>query len=166
MAASFFSLLFQKIKKENDEVCFNLIERTQAAERLNENLKRICRENANAKRGLKPKKKCSGFVITSTAEVFERLKAKNGFTERRAYKSIIETPYDAKLELTDALKVGAWDEGLGAFFDSSWKNTDASNYQDAIKDDRQENFLYRQNWRTNKNGLWEIECYHTKPLKL
>lgn len=139
----------------------------EQAEKLNVNLKRICKENANAKRGLKPKKEHSGFVVTATSEIFERVKVKKGMKEYRAYKSVVETPYSELMPLTDELKEGAWKEGLKAFFNISWKDTNNNNYLEAIKEDRKaKNFVYRQNWRTNKKGLWEIECYHTKPMNL
>lgn len=139
----------------------------EQAERLNINLKRICKENANAKRGIKPKKERSGFIVTATAEIFERVKVKKNMKEHRAYKSIVETPYNELMPLTDELKEGAWDDGLNELFDSSWKDTDSPDYLSAIDDERKDkNFIYKQNWRTNKNGFWEIECYHTKPMNL
>lgn len=141
-------------------------ERDDALE-LNRNLKRICKENANAKRGIKPKKEHSGFIVTSTSEIFERAKEGKTINEYRAYKSIVETPYFKHQELTTKLKDDAWDDGLKTLFDSAWQDADNINYLGAVDEsNKDKNFIYKQNWRTNNRGMWEIECYHTKPLNV
>jgi len=141
-------------------------ERDDALE-LNRNLKRICKENANAKRGIKPKKEHSGFIVTSTSEIFEKVKEGKTINEYRAYKSIVETPYFKHQELTTKLKDDAWDDGLKTLFDSAWQDANNINYLSAVNEENKDkNFIYKLNWRTNNRGMWEIECYHTKPVKI
>ena len=155
-----------EIQKGKDLLIAATKERDDALE-LNRNLKRICKENANAKRGIKPKKEHSGFIITSTAEIFERVKEGKSTNEYRAYKSIVETPYFEHMELTTKLKDDAWEDGLKTLFDSAWQDANNINYLSAVNEENKDkNFIYKLNWRTNKRGMWEIECYHTKPVKI
>lgn len=142
----------------------NCREAKDEAERLNVNLKRICRENANAKRGIKPKKEHSGFIVISTAEIFEHYKKDRSIKDVRAYKTIVETPYKKIMEL-DVAKKQAWNDGLNRFFDHAWSDSNRNDYAEAVKNNHDDkNFVYKMNWRTGKRGYWEIECWHTKPL--
>lgn len=88
---------------------------------LNENLRRIAIERANARRGITPKKKHDGYLVlysTQYSEHYTAEVAEPGFEnkdrewllcnnriikERRSaetWRSILQTPYDASLPLT------------------------------------------------------------------
>lgn len=153
--------------KEKAAERVRIAEQKQAeAEALNVNLKRICKENANAKRGLKPKKKHSGFVVVRTQEARDRIPVKKGYQDLRVYKTTVETPYSIHLAISD-VEPSAWDDGLNALFGSAWQDHDSNNLAEALNEKNiEKNFIYRQDWQTGKNDLWEIVCWHTKPITM
>ena len=132
---------------------------------LNANLKRICKENANAKRGIKPKKQHSGFVVLRTQETRDRIPLKKkGYEDIRVYKSVIETPYSTKHTILEADSM-AWKDGLNQIFDIAWADHDRNDLISALDEEyKTKNVLYKQDYQTGKNGLWEIVCWHTKPI--
>ena len=161
------------IVKQANEAIENANKRVQKAEKerdealsLNVNLKRICKENANAKRGIKPKKQHSGFVIVRTQEARDRIPLKKGFEDRRVYKTTVETPYSIHLAIAD-VEPSAWDDGLSELFGSAWTDHNSNNLSGALNEENiHKNFIYRQDWQTGKNDLWEIVCWHTKPITM
>lgn len=156
---------YEAIEKANEQVKKAEKERDDALS-LNVNLKRICKENANAKRGLKPKKQHSGFVVVRTQEARDRIPVKKGYQDLRVYKTTVETPYSVHLAISD-VEPSAWEDGLKKLFGSAWENHDANDLASAIKEENSGiNFIYRQDWQTGKNDLWEIVCWHTKPIKM
>ncbi len=155
----------EAIKKANEKVAKAEKERDDAFS-LNVNLKRICKENANAKRGLKPKKQHSGFVVVRTQEARDRIPVKKGYQDLRVYKTTVETPYSVHLAISD-VEPSAWEDGLKKLFGSAWQNHDANDLASAINEENSgKNFIYRQDWQTGKNDLWEIVCWHTKPITM
>ncbi len=159
-----------------------MTERAEAAEseakkmsELNKNLKRVCRENANAKRGLKKKKQHDGFLVRKTWDYVEFIKNPDFKGEMRTYRSLIQTPYSKHIAAS-CFKEAAWEEGLNRFFDDYLdtlyipENSQGVPVEAIMLDNnyayvnRHKNFLYRQDWQTGKNGLWQIICYHTKEI--
>lgn len=131
---------------------------------FNENLKRICRENANAKRKLTPKKKHSGFVLKQSSET---LYAPQGSRTRYpVFRTTIETPYSVSMELSFC-KSNAWEDGLVNYFDSTWVEPAPSLELKAITGDdtKKMNFAFKFIWRANyKSGLWEVDCFHLQQV--
>jgi len=72
-------------------------EKQEQAESLNVNLKRICKENANAKRGLKPKKEHSGYVAMKSEQGVRVTYDKKKREETPVWKTTIQTPYAIQL---------------------------------------------------------------------
>lgn len=67
---------------------------------LNENLLRISRERANAKRNLKPKKQHAGYIVLSSREIIWR---DNWGHTSPAWQTEIQSPYPAGIK-ADALR--------------------------------------------------------------
>ena len=65
------------------------------AQKLNENLRRICRERANADRNITPKKEHDGYLVLQSRDWRERLPDRRMV---RTWKSVLQTPYDASIE--------------------------------------------------------------------
>jgi len=72
-------------------------EKRQAAEALNVNLKRICKENANAKRGLRPKKSHSGYVARKSQQTVRVTYNGRKRQETPVWRTTIESPYNVIL---------------------------------------------------------------------
>ncbi len=105
-------------------------------------------------------------MIVRTQEARDRIPLKKGFEDRRVYKTIVETPYSIHLAIAE-VEPSAWKDGLNNLFESSWKDHDENDLASAIdKENNGMNFLYRQEWQTGKNDLWEIVCWHTKPITM
>ena len=102
-------------------------EKREQAEQLNVNLKRICRENANAKRGLKPKAKLSGYIAMKSEQGMRIAYKKNKRQETPVWKTTIQTPYAIQLteeQAREQIATDIEDEGVMSFEDSyytDWK---------------------------------------------
>ena len=108
----------------------------------------------------------SNLVIVRTQEARDRLPLRRGYQDCRVYKTTVETPYSIHLDIAMAEPM-AWNDGLSRFFGSAWENHDANDLASALNDENSDkNFIYRQEWQTGKNNLWEIVCWHTKPLTM
>lgn len=138
---------------------------------LNNNLRRIARERANAKRGLTPKKEHSGYVVLYSAQYkqhCEKWKVVN------AWHSVLQTPYDASLPLHQIKDIIADDliEVFACLGIRGVQDTDENgNYvtwtveENGVK--REVCGLYRWDYRANyKSGLWEMNLYHTKSIRV
>lgn len=69
------------------------------AEELNNNLIRICKERANAERGLSPKKKHSGYIALKSEQAKRVQYNGKKREESPVWKTTIQTPY--KIQLTE-----------------------------------------------------------------
>ena len=140
------------------------------AEELNYNLKRICRERANADRGLKPKKQHNGFVVLSTASYFERyhLSDDRETKEFLAYRTVIQTPCTANFPLKSVLVILKEDDYvrfLRLGFDWNACFGDNDNAESQKVNYRNGNYAFRWNLKVSlQKKYWEIEVCHTKPL--
>ena len=101
-----------------------------------------------------------------TQEARDRIPVKKGYQDLRVYKTTVETPYSVHLAISD-VEPSAWEDGLKKLFGSAWQNHDANDLASAINEENSgKNFIYRQDWQTGKNDLWEIVCWHTKPITM
>lgn len=132
------------------------------AQKLNDNLKRICRERANSERNITPKKEHDGYLVLQSREWRERLPDRRMV---RTWKSVLQTPYDASIEqsvieeqiledLTEKVLVD-----IGCLHHVSPENNGIYTYVD------DGSVMYC--WRCSadyKSGYWCVIIYTTKPL--
>lgn len=163
---------------------------------LNRNLKRIARERANQKRGITPKKEHDGYLVLSSRQWMEHYdyiytdeeyevmdsawknKHKKPYIEHRTvdvWKSIIQTPYDASLPLSqirgmiedDDLWNGGVLKEIGCPCMS--KNENNGKYTAFGKNDDgyEQNGCYKWKfWANYRSGFWELEIFTTKSLQV
>lgn len=145
--------------------------------RMNENLKRICRERANATRGLSPKKEREGYLVITSSQHQERYKTEKGTAAvTTTWRSVLQTPYDASMPL-DLIQGDIWNDlmshvlyqlGFRQIQDQD-KNGEYRKWISEDKDgsDIEECGLYRWSFKANyKMGLWEMILYSTKSLSV
>lgn len=132
------------------------------AQKLNKNLKRICRERANADRNITPKKEHDGYLVLQSREWRERLPDRRMV---RTWKSVLQTPYDASIEqsvieeqiledLTEKVLVD-----IGCLHYVSPEDNGIYTYVD------DENLLYCWHFCSDyKSGYWCVILYTTRPL--
>lgn len=140
---------------------------------LNDNLKRIAKERANAKRGLTPKKERSGYVILFSSQYRERYRNDEGEKcVASTWKSVLQTPYDATLPL-DEIRNDIWEELMHQIlYPMGFRRVQDVDKNGEYRfwygeDDKEVCGLYRWDYKANyKTGLWEITLYHTKSLKV
>lgn len=144
---------------------------------LNDNLKRIAKERANAKRGLTPKKERSGYIVLFSSQYRERYRNDEGVKcVANTWKSVLQTPYDATLPL-EQIKDDVWDElmhqvlypmGFRKVQDTD-KNGEYKRWVVRDEKDVEKEVevcgLYRWNFKANyRSGFWEMDLYHTMSL--
>jgi len=132
------------------------------AQKLNENLRRICRERANADRNITPKKEHDGYLVLQSREWRERLPDRQVV---RTWKSVLQTPYDASID-PEVIENQVFDDliekilvDIGCVHYVSPEDNGIYTYVD------DENVLYC--WRYSadfKSGYWCVVIYTTKPL--
>lgn len=139
---------------------------------LNDNLKRIARERANAKRGLTPKKDRSGYIVLFSSQYRERYRNEEGEKcVANTWKSVLQTPYDATLPL-EQIKDDVWDELMHqVLYPMGFRKVQDvdknGEYKSWHEDEEELCGLYRWDYKANyKTGLWEITLYHTKSLSV
>ena len=139
---------------------------------LNDNLKRIAKERADAKRGLTPKKERSGYIVLFSSQYRERYRNDEGEKlVANTWKSVLQTPYDATLPL-EQIKDDVWDELLHQILYPMGfrrvQDLDKNGEYKSWHDDEEELCgLYRWDYKSNyRTGLWEITLYHTKSLSV
>lgn len=101
-------------------------EQIQAAEHLNDNLKRILKERANADRKIKPKKKKSGYVVIRSEQGIRYDEDANGHKIKSdIWKTLVESPWNigipepqARKEILQWVKTSPEIEFEGKFFNN------------------------------------------------
>lgn len=163
---------------------------------LNNNLKRIARERANADRGLTPKKERSGYVVMYSQQHrqkyrvdydFDEWRAENPYADKKnfvayeiltadCWRTTLQTPYDASLPLNQ-VRDDIWYElmhkhlypmGFRKVQDVD-KNGEYRSWSEETDDgvEREVCGLYKWDFKANyKSGLWEMTLYHTKSLRV
>ena len=183
-----------EISKQSDDELYLMSARVEEMQALRDSVLRINREKTNAARKLMPKKKHSGYVLVNYEETFlshtvhdpnERKKAVR--LTQRMYKTTLETPY--KLSLTieeldpEVLRADKLEEkyniefprvdydpyvrymkGLDHF---TYTQHDYVDMDEAFKPEhRLVNYVFRRDWKSGKNGYWEIVLWHTLPFQI
>ena len=154
-----------------------------------ENIRRIYKETINAARGLKPKKKHTGYcVISSTEKVYRYKDAYGKLQDNLLWETILEMPYTVDFEpekikrlfLEDLFipdenerwKIG--EIGINATYFADEENMIEGKFEEIIVDYnwgerdeyKQYNVVFEPQIKANyRTGYWEIIFYHTKPLK-
>ena len=147
---------------------------------LNNNLLRISRERANAKRGLQPKKEHHGYRFSGKIMQTKTISGhdkKEGAIYTDVWTATLESPYDATIpihqiqdKIFDDLK---GTEGiLSKLYIKYWTYKDSpviwkGTYAEAMNDnDGKENYLFDYKFMINpKTRLWEIQITTTKSIR-
>ena len=145
---------------------------------LNNNLKRIARERANAARGIKNKKINPGYIVLGSRQYVQRYKEYNGnrehIAEAQTWKTTIQTPYDASIpvnQIKGEVFIDLIDDGLIAslqIYKYLDKNAiigggEYTTFEDS--EGREENGVYNTQYHANyRSGFWEIDIFHTKSI--
>lgn len=159
------------------------IEEMEKTKKQNENLMRIQRERANAKRGITPKGKRSGYVLIDTGHATYKytyteprtyvyrgnVKETDEMIEKvgsyECYKSTFETPINALIDEDTAFETiyDNWKNCIwGDSGDTRWVNF--SNKGNIKEAEYQRIF----DWSLKpdmKSGLWKITIWHNKALE-
>lgn len=159
----------KKVKQERDEA----LRIAENFKKQNENLLRIHKENANAKRGLKPKKEHTGYVVmTSRQKDYRWSKMSNGkriFHDTIIWETTIQTPFtveiDAKTVNIEIQKQLFQYKGEGeclialiGIAYTAWGPLEKIELPE-------KNTAFKKSLLANyKTGFWEITIQHTLPL--
>lgn len=163
---------------------------------LNENLKRIARERANAARNITPKKTHDGYLVLSSRQWMENYKyelSQEEYAEKsvefrnshsfpclepktaQVWKSILQTPYDASIPLYNIQELieenDLWDKGILKDVGCTQMNESSINgyYQVFTQKEgsKECNGLYKWSYIANyRSGFWEMELYTTQCLQV
>ena len=162
---------------------------------LNENLKRIARERANAARGIANKKQHDGYLVLSCRQWTEHYLHKlseeeyaekpvefkrthsypcSEYRTAQVWKSLLQTPYNSSLALSSIKTVieenDLWEQGILEELSCPRMNESSINgyYQKFTDQDGVEvNGLFRWNYIANfRSGFWEMELYTTQCLQV
>lgn len=152
--------------------------------RMNDNLLRIAKERANAKRGMQPKKQRSGYrfvgKVMQTKTISGHDKAE-GAIYTDVWSATIETPYNATIPIQEIMPVIFRDldgGNTGILIDLGitrwvyensvelWKGTYSQAMENAKKFHYENrNILFDYKMMANpKSGFWEIQITTTKPI--
>ena len=188
----------EKILSLEEEIK-ELKKQLQSEKFLHRNMMRIMRERANQARGITPKKAHDGYVVLESRQWEERYTEESWDTEDHrerygdpenrgrairkgylkiehktveAWKSVIQTPYDASLpigqvrnrieeEIGEVLKDINVEERLKAEYNGTYYDFGLNN--DGYKKNGMYRWAYKANYRA---ALWEMEIYTTKSLRV
>ncbi len=170
---------YDRILKEKDARIENTEAELDQSNRLKNSLLRITREQANAKRGLQPKKSHTGYrfsgKIMQTRAIcgYER---NEGPKYATVWTAILETPYDATIpidQIDEQIQADLMESGILDLLDvNCWLNHSdrlwKGSYQEAVNDENPEklNYLFDYYYMINtKTRLWEIQITTTGPIK-
>lgn len=130
-------------------------------EDLNVNLKRICRERANSKRKLTPKKEHSGYmVLDSQQHTYKfhsdtlpcwKVRIQSFYDSSIPFKTVLKefskeliTTYGSTLNIQSLYSNGALEKKSAAEIKKLWESD--------------KNFIFKTSYRANmKSGFWEVE---------
>lgn len=162
----------------------NLKDDIKVEKAKNDNLMRIMRERANAKRGLKPKKEHDGYIPLFNKETVFCFKYKKlnkiQSINYNVWKLKLETPYSSKLELDFIVKdienylLHSYQDLkfdiLSRFnFNSLVEKeniNDVKRFKDIMKN-TDKVYVFNIKYEVNfKKGLWEIELLSNREIKI
>ena len=155
---------------------------TQRQTNLNNNLLRITRERSNAKRGLQPKKKHSGYRFSGKIMQTKTISGHDkhtGAIYSDVWTATLETPYPGTIpihQIEDKIfeDLKGTDGILNKLYVNYWTFQDSTrlwkgDYQSAIdeKDNpEKKNYLFDYKFMINpKSKLWEIQITTTKSIR-
>jgi len=133
---------------------------------LNANLLRICKERANSKRGLNPKKIHHGYIVLDSMQHSYNIRwnGKKVITENfPCWKVRIQSPYDSSIPYETIVKdiVNDLFNTLVSSLGINRVFADISKYSREYVHDlwqNYDNFIFRTLYKANiKSGFWEIE---------
>lgn len=128
---------------------------------LNQNLLRISKERANAKRGLKPKKEHGGYVVLFSQQYDYR----DGNRIYKVWKTVLQTPHDASIPLEDIRPLV--NDDLIQTFGGALGLKEVVKIFDHIDWDEEKNTLFNRIYKANfRSGFWEVEYLHTQPIQV
>lgn len=159
-----------------------------AAEDLNVQLKRISKERANARRGIRPKKQHDGYIVLMSRPwrqqytviipdpayanrdrqwILDNGLYRTSSKTAQVWKSTLQTPYDASLPLADIeasilqdLRTGDILQDIGCSLIVSSENN--GKFTDFGRD---LNGIYKWEFIADyRSGLWSVLIYTTHPL--
>ena len=133
---------------------------------LNLNLKRIMRERANAKRGLKPKKNHYGYMVLDSQQynyIFRYwVQGRSNSKNFSCWKVRIQSPYNSSIPYDTIVKEIQND--LLKVFGASLNIQSVTNVENQSYDnfkklyDGNKNFIFRTSYKANiRSGFWEVE---------
>lgn len=147
---------------------------------LNNNLLRITRERANAKRGLQPKKEHHGYRFSGKimqTKVISGHDKIQGAIYTEVWTATLESPYNATIpihQIQDKIfkDLKGTDGILSKLYIKYWTCQDSpviwkGTYADAMEDNESnENYLFDYKFMINpKSQLWEIQITTTKSIR-
>lgn len=134
---------------------------------LNANLKRICKERANAKRGIKPKKDHHGYLIIDRQQYIYILNFKDKKKSRSfpCWKIRFQSPYDSSIpyeivqkEINNDL-INLFGSLLNinhVYPNGTLENLRFDEFNNLWQNNK--NFIFKTLYKSNmKSGFWEIE---------
>ena len=171
---------FQNIQKlkneqisENEKSIAALTEQLKHQKELNDNLLRISKERANAKRGLKPKKERSGFIALSLEQYVYVMKSFGNTKDIPCWKVRIQTPYDSSLEYTKVQSLMhdnnkyLLGQCLGVsilWSNNRMKEISVGDIDELLKD---KTIVFNTKFRANiKQGFWEVDYLVNKIVNI
>ena len=194
--------MFELQKEANDKIKSALDAKAAAEDQLqnqielNDNLKRIARERANAARKIPCKKQHDGYLVLSCRQWTEHYLhelSEEEYAEKpvefrnshsfpclehktaQVWKSILQTPYDANIPLYNIQELieenDLWDKGILKDVGCTQMNESSINgyYQVFTQKEgsKECNGLYKWSYIANyRSGFWEMELYTTQCLQV
>lgn len=143
----------EELKAENEEL-----------RKINNNLMRILKEKANAKRGIKPKKEHSGYIILNQEESELRLQKQGTWKELKCWKIRIQSPIDCLLELDKKLILQGIEDTFNLkqdliFLKGYLKLSEFNDLWELVQTEHV-NFIMKSKYKSNNvSGLWEVDCW-------
>lgn len=136
---------------------------------LNDSYRRIQIERMNAARGLTPKKEHPGFVILSMEQWVERINTEDYYTALQVWKTVIQTPYDAKIKYeyqeADVLE-DLKNKVFPLLGDAIWMFRPEDNgNQDRLLEVIDDDFNHIYRWAAKadlQKGLWQLTLFSTQ----
>ena len=154
---------FQELKEYFDKHKEDMV-KSRDNEKHIEDVLRICRERANKERKIKDKKHDSGYVLISSEEYYDRYGKNNGVW---VWKTVIQTPFFAEIDMKTFLNLWNVDEEKKQFFNRTHIGTGREMGLNDIRAAKEgkECFFYRTDFKKNfKSGFWEVTLYNTSEV--
>lgn len=157
-----------KLKESNDKL-FEALNDIAQLKNINQNLKRIATERANAQRKIIPKKSHIGYILLNIDEITivhkDESNRQTEFTPLPCWKIRFQTPYDISLEYK-AVKNLIYDDMIEKFGAKiGIKSVQSNNNIEKLKSNdviklwhEKDNFIFKSTYKANAiKGFWEVE---------